>query len=700
MKNHLFPSFCFGLILAGTTLSVTAPALSAQNSEEEQKSYLFPRKKTPNHIETYAVTVFTSTDNEVNTMRGDALANTAKDTITFFVVNPTGINYLMGQKGKKNRTLGLYSVLEQNDRLSKFDSKKYGEPIKGLFTPDARKIILSTSQALYECDPKSLTPTLRIANSSFSPELMAISPNGYYLAMANGDKCVIYNLENNTLRKEINEGAKISDFMFSPDSSDFAILTDDGVLTIYNTRSFEMRKMIDDLGEGLALSYNLDGKYIAVVESPEKIEIINLLNDADREEFTPSMGTGASDVVFIPDAFQNTLLTLTAANSLESIRLKHLKPFYNKLINDEVDSMMADWLKMMPGETMEEYRARVSDEARAEKRRMFEYEISTKLAGNLISGAAISLGSYDRANGVLAIMIGEMPTIFLPVPELEVTAFKTGNDVELSEVLYGVNPDDSFEIVYAKVLNRNNGKSYTYNNLSRATMNYMNNDDAISLEALQQQQMEEIRLQELREQVMKEAKSLNIISDKTNISVDSRIVPDFDADGNRILNYQVSFTYDVEPGFSAQEDFGPGKYHVEESGAASSMLKIVEEAFNGDLAQYLKKSKKMKVSLTGTADATPIIRGIPYDGAYGEFDNEPVYVDRQLTALTVDSKNPIKENSQLAFIRAAGVKDYLEKNIPDYRSMSKDYRYEVNVSQDKGSEFRRITAAFIFVDAF
>ena len=177
-------------------------------------------------------------------------------------------------------------------------------------------------------------------------------------------------------------------------------------------------------------------------------------------------------------------------------------------------------------------------------------------------------------------------------------------------------------------------------------------------------------------------------------------MPDFDADGNRILNYQVSFTYDVEPGFSAQEDFGPGKYHVEESGAASSMLKIVEEAFNGDLAQYLKKSKKMKVSLTGTADATPIIRGIPYDGAYGEFDNEPVYVDRQLTALTVDSKNPIKENSQLAFIRAAGVKDYLEKNIPDYRSMPKDYRYEVNVSQDKGSEFRRITAAFIFVDAF
>ena len=167
-----------------------------------------------------------------------------------------------------------------------------------------------------------------------------------------------------------------------------------------------------------------------------------------------------------------------------------------------------------------------------------------------------------------------------------------------------------------------------------------------------------------------------------------------------MLNYLVTFTYDVAPGFSAEEDFGPGKYHVEESGAASSMLEIVKKAFEGDLAQYLKAGKKVRVSLTGSADATPIMRGIAYDGSYGNLDNEPVYVDGQLSSISINFSTPIKENSQLAFVRALGVKDFLDKKVNGYAGLNKDYRYEVNVSTDKGSEFRRIKAAFTFVDAF
>lgn len=699
-KSLLTGSLCLsGLLLAGTVAGV-ATAYAQDNSQEESKIYKMPRKSTPTRLRPYSNTAYAADRNKVSTMRGDELLDLGKDTITCFEVNPSGINFLVIDKKKKGANAEIYSVEALKRRMAKFDAKKYGQPAAAAFTPDARNVIMATDRAIYICDARKLTPLARLANSPFVPDKMAVSPNGYFLVISKGDKCAIYNLENRTLRKEINAGAKITDYMFSPDSSDFAVLTDDGVLTIYSTRTFDMRKMIDELGEGIALTYNFDGKYIAVAESPDKIEVINLLNDRDREEFNPASGPGINDVVFITDSYDNSLLTYTALNTIEANRLMHLRPYYNKLINDEVDAMMADWLKMMPGETMEEYRARVNDQTRAEKRRMFEYEISTRLAGNLIGGSAISLGAYDRANGVLAINFSDMPTIFLPVPENEVTAFRSGSDVQLEDVLYGINPDDSFEIVYAKVLNRNNGKSYIFDNLGRATMDYMNNDDAISLETLQQQQMEELRLQELREKIMNEAKSQNVISDHTNITVNSRIVPEYDADGNRILNYLVNFTYTVDPEFSVQEDFGPGKYHVEESGAATSMLKIVKQAFEGDLAQYIGKSKKLRVSLTGTADATPIVHGIAYDGSYGDFDNEPVYVDGQLSAISADSRNLIKENPQLAFLRAIGVKNYLEKNVSKYNDIAKDYRYEVNVSRDKGSEHRRITASFTFVDAF
>lgn len=686
--------------LAAGLLTAAFVAMAAHSAQAQEKDrYVMNHPTSPTRISPYSSTVYTANARRVATMRGDELHFANKDTILSFQINPAGFNYLIVEKGKKASKATIYNVVSPEDRSAKFDVKKYGQPVAAAFTPDARNVVIATDRAIYVCDPVKMIPQRQMARISFVPDHLCISGNGYYLAAIKGDRCDVFNLENGNLRKQLTPGATITDAAFSPDNSDFALLTDDGLLTIYSTQTFAMRKMVDDLGEGLAMAYNFDGKYIAVAENEGEIVVVNLLNDSDRETFGPASGSGVSDVSFIPDAYSNTLMAYTATNAIEARRLHNLKPYYNKLIKDETDAKMAEWLKMMPDETIEQYRQRVNEKTRSDKRRMFEYEISTRLAGDLLGGSAVSLGTYDRANGVLAISFDKMPTIFLPVPEDEVTQFKSPSDVTLEDVLFGVNPDDSFEIVYARVINRANNKAYVFDNRDRAPMNYMNNDDAISLEALQQQQMEELKLQELRRKVMEEAKSRNVISDHTNITVDSRIVPEINADGERVLNYVVSFSYDVSPGFSAQEDFGPGKYRVEDSGAATSMLKIVKEAFEGDLRQYLQPGTKMRVALTGTADATPIVHGIPYDGIYGDFANEPVYIDDQLSTVNISSREPIKENPQLAFLRAMCVKDFMEKNVEGYNDINKDYRYEISVSSDKGSEYRRISAVFTFLDA-
>ena len=262
-------------------------------------------------------------------------------------------------------------------------------------------------------------------------------------------------------------------------------------------------------------------------------------------------------------------------------------------------------------------------------------------------------------------------------------------------------PDDSFELIYARFLNKKDGKTYIYDNLDRRPMEMLGGDsDFISLDILRQQQMEEMKLQEVKKQVVAEAKKNNVISDHTNITVDSQVVPAYDADGNKILNYVVKFTYQVEPEFSAVEDFKPGKYTVADSGAATSMLNIVKQAFEGDFAQYVKDGKTLKVKIYGTADGSPIVRGIPYDGTYGEFESEPVYKNDVLTNISVNTRDGIKENEQLAFMRAMGVKDYLEKNVSNLSNMNSTHDFHINVAEGKGGEFRRITTEFTFVDAF
>ncbi len=294
-----------------------------------------------------------------------------------------------------------------------------------------------------------------------------------------------------------------------------------------------------------------------------------------------------------------------------------------------------------------------------------------------------------------------MPTIFLPVPEGDLAAFNNTSNLQFSDAKYGVMANDNFELIYAKIFNTENGQTYIYDNLDRVPLSFMEGDDnVVSLEILQQQMMEELKLQEIRQKVYEEAKKQNVISDHTNITVDSRVEPAYNAQGDKILNYIVKFSYQVDPDFSVTEDFGPGKYHVDESGAAQSMLKIVKEAFENDFAQYVQTGKTLRVKIYGTADASPIVRGIPYDGSYGEFENEPVFKNDQLTNISVNTRDGIKENEQLAFMRAMGVKNYLEKNVSNLSNMNSTHDFHINVAEGKGGEFRRITTEFTFVDAF
>ncbi|MCH5230056.1 MAG: WD40 repeat domain-containing protein [Muribaculaceae bacterium] len=678
---------------------ITFPLITLAQKEkiESNKIYNFRHKETPKKIHPHVATAYTYSNNSVSTLSGTVI-NENKDTVKELGVNPSGLNLAVVRNNKKNNhSLKVFRVNTAEEEFN-YNTKKYGEPTAVAFTPDARQMAVASNGKIYFFETKKFTPISEIDCGSFRPEMMIISPNGYYVAGIDGKTVNVYNIEGKSLRWTTTEEDPVNDIAFSPNTSDFVVLTSDGVAYLYNTRNFEMKKMIENLGEGIACDFNFDGKYLAVVTSPTVVTLVNLLRDTEREYYEKPLGE-VTDLTFITDSRRNTLLATSMNNNVEVMRMPDLEPYYSQLIQEEVDRQMEEWMKMMPGETIEEYQSRVNQESINKRRRLLEDEISTNFAGDILSGATMSFGSYDRNNSVLAINFDTMPTIFLNVPEEDVMSFADPSLIKFSEVQYGILPDDTFEIVYAKVENAANGKTYIYDNLLRETMNFMNSDD-ISLELLQQQQMEEMKLQELREQVVEEAKSRDVISEHTNIAVNSKVVPDYDADGNKILNYVVDFTYQVEPEFSAQEDFKPGKYHVDESGAASAMLSIVKQAFEGDMSQYLKEGKKLKINLVGTADATPIINGIAYDGSYGEIEDEPVYLNDQLTTLTVTKKNGIKENPQLALVRALGVKDYLEKNVEGLDKMNKDYRYDVKVSEDKGSEFRRITATFTFIDAF
>lgn len=674
---------------------------SAQSDDEEpvaKSDYHFKSAKPVKQMESLYTVVVSATENGVQTTTGIPLHD-GKDRVVRISLNPTGEDAVVIKTNKKGVAyLETYTMDGEGKTLMKFDSKHLGKPLAAVYTPDARQIAVATETGTYLFETKKFKQTGEKIPFTCNPTMLTFSPNGYFLAAAGNGKVEVMNFEENTMRRTINPGEDIADVVFSKSSEEMAVLTTDGMAEIYDTRSFNVKMMVEDLNKGVACDFNNDGKYLAVIGDDDTVTVVNLLKPEDRLTFQVP-DAHLTDVLFIRDSAENPILIASNENGLNARRIQ-LEPYYAKLVSDEVDMKMSEWLKRMPDETTDAYMLRVNDETRAKQRRLFEDEISTQLAGNLTSMSTVSLGSYDADNEVLAVNFDNMPTIFLPVPRADLSGINTADDLAISDQQYGLLDDDTFELIYAKFTNKHTGEEYIYDNVNRKPMNFMNNDNVVSIELVQQQMMEEMKLEEIKEQIVAEAKKDNIISDHTNITVSAEVIPDYDANGNKIMNYDVNFTYQVDPEFSAAEDFAPGKYRAEQSGAASAMLNIVKNAFEGDFANYVKAGKRLNVKISGTADATPVRSTIAYDGAYGDIENEPIHQGDIMSSMTVTQKDGIKTNEQLAFLRAYGVKEFLQNNVSGLNDMDARYDYNIEVSEGKGSEFRRITVAFTFVDAF
>ncbi len=691
--------------LKHTVLALLASVSLTAFAQKESNDYKFKYPMTPTGLDRYATSVVGHNDHTVYTMAGHPMSNSVS-VIHRLKLSPTGVYFgILTGEGKKARL----SIYRNHSDIStpavwNLPVKKLGLPSALAFSPDGRTLMVSNPTRINVLTQKGrkfeLTDTIPLVAPATE---LILSNNGFYAATVSGDKINVYNLQEKKLRSTLNIGEPITDIMFTDDSSELGVLTSEGVLRLYDTRTFLIKNSVDDLGQGIAFAFNGDGKYVAVATSPTNIAIINLVSPDEDKIFIDVKEGGVSDLTFITDAQHNTVLASTAYKAVKARRMAALTPFYGKLVSGGADELMNEWMKMRPDETMEEYKLRVNPETIARQRQLFEDEIATGFANNLLSMSSITLGEYDPRHELQEVNFDNMPSIYLPVPQADKTNFTDASTLEFRNVRYGIMPNDKFEMIYADVYNSTDGKTYTFDNVNRQPLAFMvdeEEDDPMTLEVIQQQQMEELRLQEIKQRVVEEAKKANVISDHTNITVDSRLEPAFNANGDKILNYRVKFTYEVEPEYSVREDFLPGKYHVNESGAAKSMLAIVKEALEGDFSQYVKEGKRLNITLRGTADASPIRSKIAYDGSYGDFEDEPVTKDGQLTGITVTKASGITENEQLAFLRAAGVKQYLLDNIQNLDKMNPDFNYSISIAEGKGSEFRRITAEFTFIDVF
>lgn len=688
------------VISSAFLLAFSSLALMAATAGEKSVSIYktFDLKQVTEICHFYEMVPYMKSGNFVLNIRGNRMnAEENNKEVSLLEINPAGFSYALTYE-EKNPKLLIYSSIKVADLINKI---KLDAPLSSFcYSPDAKYIVLCyTDGKIAVLNTKDYTVDRAIENS-FTAEQMSISGNGYYIALINGTTAEIRDFERWTVRKRIESNGRITSVAFSKDAGFLAVTSSDGILTLYDARTFDVLNKFDGMGEALSCDINKDGKFIAVATSGNEVLFQNRLNVNNK--YTLTVNEGSIDKIkFVRNSSGDELLAYHTPFTVGYARLDILTPYFGKLVSGEVSGRMDEWMKQMPDETLEGYNLRINDESRMKQMSLFQQEISTRLAGGMIEDAAISIGGYNLETSVLTIDFDSMPSVFLTIPQNQVSDFSNTDNLQFYNPQYVVNGEDEFELVYVEVVNSLSGQRYVFDNRERKSLDFLSiKEDFVPLELIQMSNMEEQKLEAIKEEIIAAATGKNTISNHTNISVSTHVDNDYNAEGDKILNYRIGVSYNVEAGYSEREDFGPGKYRPDESGAAKSMLDIIQKAFETDFAQYVKAGKKIRISITGTADSTPIRSSIAYDESFGRFENQPIWSDDALSTVTVTRSAGIQTNKQLAFIRAAGLKKQIEDNLKGLSEMDSDFRYNVEVSDKKGSEYRRISVEFVFVDAF
>ncbi len=684
-------------LLSSLLCSISYAQMPAQNNRISiSKNLNYRQTVNPATLDNYLYSTFYGSEKECYNLKGFAISRSSMKIVSM-KVNPTGASYaVLSSNGKKNH-VDIFDAYLVNKKIYEF--KTMVKPTAIAYSKDGRKLFIAlanNSLNVYNAQSFILEKTFSLP---FSPDLMETSNNNYYLVLSGGSSAAIADIETGAIRIVLPNTETIRYISFSEDASMFGVLTNSS-LNVYATTTFAMKVAIPLVGTPSHFSFHPEGKYTSIACSDNTILVVNLTDLNDRFSITDADGH-ISYVRFVKDGKKNTYLSY---NSLKAIKYKLLSGFspnYTKMLKEELLARIEEWSKIRDGESIEEYKMRVNEESRIKQIRLFEQEIATKMADNMVMNSTITLGGYNPDNHMLTLNFDNLPTVYLTVPEREVPDFMTPENLEFRDAVYGITKDDKFELLYANVYNKATGKQYVFNNLNRQSLDFLTaGGNFVPIEFVQQASMEEVKLNSIKQGIIDNAIKQNLISDHTNIQVSTSVVSDYDASGNKITNYKISFNYTVDAQYSAYEDFPAGKYKISQSNAAKSVLKIVAQAFESDFAQYIREGKKVLINITGSADALPINGVIAYDGSYGEFENEPYYLNGDLSTINVTKNNGIRKNEQLAFIRAAAVKDYIQTNVTSLHSMNTNYRYNIELSDQKGGKYRRINVEFTFINAF
>ena len=456
-----------------------------------------------------------------------------------FSINPTGASMAVLYKNAKNIVIisnrdknTILATVKGDKKTDPFDEKeRKGTPsvTAMAYSTDARELLAANDFGeiiTYSTDGYWISSVIEAGKIY---DHIAVSPNGYYIAAAHGSEMDIWDVDAADIKRIVRFAGNVNHITFSPDSREIAVSCDTSGLQVVNAIDHHRTEVTKGIQNVRQASFHPDGKYIAYAKA-DSIIVYNLINH--RAVFRAGAISGEpldipmSEVMAVNFNANHDITTLShnTGDKVVFWDMSSLPPLYRSKLSEEVDKLMSDWIRQMDGESLDEYRVRVTDDNAARQKAMLLDQAATAIATQVIELEDPFIAEeYDMENHTIDIKFEQLDAIKLEVPEEEFQEVREG-DLSYENPIYTLDDMDEFQLVYLEVVNRTTDKTYIFDERDYIIEDIEFEDediDFIPVAMLQTVNMEMEALQQQTQQIMEEKKQENVITDKTAITIDT-----------------------------------------------------------------------------------------------------------------------------------------------------------------------------------
>lgn len=238
--------------------------------------------------------------------------------------------------------------------------------------------------------------------------------------------------------------------------------------------------------------------------------------------------------------------------------------------------------------------------------------------------------------------------------------------------------------------------------VSAAQTEHQYNDDIHSfiLKRLRQTTLQrEKKMNKQIQQTLVNLPNAEKLYDETFVRITTQVVEDTTEEGSPEINFVYNISYNCHHFEGTEDDYPSGAYLWSTSNSCRAICNLTKSMIESELSDIFTAGRNTTITITSTTDAAEI-QHIDYKGEFGDLRYMPAVFNDENVRISVDQKDGITTNAQLAYLRARSVQSFLDEQIGVLKRSQNEYRFVTRCFDMTGPHYRRSSLQIVVHGAF